>query len=79
MAKTIKLTDEELQQHYIELDSDRFDMICMKTEYKLTQIDNKFVKEVLITCRNARRITFKQFKVLWNFIANVVPEYRDFN
>jgi len=76
---TTQLTDEQLQLHYIELNSERFNIICKATEKKLEQIDNNFVKEVLTTCWKARRITFKQFKVLWNFNSNVIPEYRDFN
>jgi hypothetical protein len=78
-GKPTQITDEELQEHYIQLNSERFDIVCHSTRRKLKDIDNKFVEEVLNTCSKARRITFKQFKVLWNFNANVIPEYRDFN
>jgi len=73
------LTDEQLQEYYIELNSERFDRICNSTRRKLQDIDNNFVEEVLNTCWKSRRITFKQFKVLWNFNTNVITEYRDFN
>ena len=76
---TNKISEEKLQEYYINLNSDKFDYLCEQTENRLQYIENNFVEEVLNTCWKARRITFKQFKVLYNFNTNVIPEYRDFN
>jgi hypothetical protein len=77
--KPKQFTEEQLEEYYMSLNSDGFDIVCKKTKKKLEQIDNKFVEDVLSTCWNSRKITFKQFKVLVNFITNVIPEYRDFS
>ena len=69
----------QLQKMYMELNKEQFQKLCSATEKKLTGIQNDFVEAVLTTCSDAKKITFKQFKVLYNFCTGEIPEYRDFN
>ena len=77
--QSLLFTDEELQEKYISLNSNKFNFLCQSTKDRLEHIENKFVEEVLNTCSKTRRITFKQFKVLYKYNTTTIPEYRDFN